>query len=223
MKSGWFLTMIFVFGTTACNLAGTHSDNLSSTKKSSANNSNTVQAVASPAPIEMIKAQESNQPKSVREYFLLLPKEYWGLECCTDKRGKEYQKALEDYIKDPNFAVVIDEKNGYMEGDSDGAQYAIHLALFKRPDGTCLIGLERFGQGEHDNFFLNYKDGQWTEVQQKVIPGYNGSNFYQMPHYGTMVQVFKGEYNEPENPDIREKGKKLYNLVWKDGKFTIQK
>jgi hypothetical protein len=223
MKSGWVFIAIFIFGATACNLATGHSNNLSVTEKSTTNNSNAAQAAPSLAAVERVNIRETNQPKSVREYFMLLPKEYWGLECCADKQGKEYQKALEDYIKDPHFAVVIDEKNGYMEGDSDGAQYAIRMGLFKRLDGTYLIGLERFGEGEHDNFFLDYKDGEWIEVQQKMIPGYNGNNFYQMPRYGTTVQVFKGEYNEPENPDIREKGKKLYNLVWKDGKFTIQK
>lgn len=217
MKPVWFFIMFFAFGAVACNRA-----TISITEPINTNGSTSTQ----PAPavvVAMSSVQKITQPKSVREYFMLLPKEYWGLECCSDKQGKEYQKALEDYLKDPNFAVIIDEKNGYMQGDSDGAQYGIHLALFKRTDGTYLIGLERFGEGAHDNFFLDYKNGSWTEVQQKEVPGYNGNNFYEMPRYGTSIQVFKGNYNSKENPDLREKGKKLYNLVWKDGKFTIQK
>jgi hypothetical protein len=52
----------------------------------------------------------------------------------------------------------------------------------------------------------------------------SAKNFiYEIPRYGTTVEVFSTTSPEPEFPDLIEKDKKIYNLIWKDGKFTKQK
>jgi hypothetical protein len=52
-----------------------------------------------------------------------------------------------------------------------------------------------------------------------VAPNYNKHKFiYVLPRKGTTVQVFAAE----ENAD-GYKGKKLYNLRWKNGKFVRSK
>lgn len=157
---------------------------------------------------------ETGRSKTARDFFLLLPQDYFGVECCDgDIRG---------YLK--KYLLVEDTANGYLEGDGDGAQPGFKMALFKRPEGTYLIGLETFGEGLHENYFLEYKNGRWLDVGARVVPGYSRNNFYVIPRYGTTVKVFNRKFPEPELPEVSEKGeKRLYDLVWKDGRFTIRR
>lgn len=55
------------------------------------------------------------------------------------------------------------------------------------------------------------------------MPEYGKNRWYELPRYGTTVKVFERTFPETEIENISEKGKKLYNLVWKNGKFTVQK
>ena len=47
---------------------------------------------------------------------------------------------------------------------------------------------------------------------------------YELPHQGTTVKVFAKKIIE-QGPDYEasEKGSKLYDLDWKEGKFTIKR
>jgi len=52
-----------------------------------------------------------------------------------------------------------------------------------------------------------------------VIPNYNPQkNIYEPRRKGTTVKVFQKD----ENGSDFNKGKKLYDLIWKNGKFTIR-
>jgi hypothetical protein len=94
------------------------------------------------------------------------------------------------------------------------------MALFKRPDATYIIHiLTEFEMGE-DSHFLEYKNGKWADIGAKIIPEYNSKNTYVPPRYGKTVEVFKKNFPEPE---YSERGAKIYDLEWKDGKFTIKK
>jgi hypothetical protein len=168
--------------------------------------------------VTAISAQ-SKAPKTVRDYFLLLPSKYFSLDCCmesTPKKSKE--KYLEQYLD------VEDTANGYMKGNGDGAQEAFEMALFKKTDGSYLIGFYTIGEGGVEEVpytvFLQYRAGRWTDVSKTVIPGYAPTKrIYQIPRQGTTVEVFEKD----EAASDFNKGKKLHDLVWKNGKFAVKK
>ena len=160
-------------------------------------------------------------PKTVRDFFMLLPEKYFTLESCDRQRDKGCKKAREEYLK--TFGEVVDTANGYIKGGCDGGQACIEMAIFKRPDGTYLIGVATFAEMLNDNYFLNYKDGTWTDASSSV-PEFSKKNMYELPQHGTTVKVFAKKIVD-QGPDFEasEKGKKLYDLVWKDGKFTVKR
>jgi len=99
----------------------------------------------------------------------------------------------------------------------------MEMAIFKRPDGTYLVGLATSSEMLNDNYFLNYKNGTWTDVSSSV-PEFSKKNMYELPRQGTTVGVFAKKIIE-QGPDYEasEKGKRLYDLVWKDGRFIVKK
>jgi hypothetical protein len=78
-------------------------------------------------------AAQSAGPKTVRDFFELLPQKYFPLEGCADNPTKRNcDRARAEYLR--TFLEVEDTKNGYMRGGCDGAQSCFQMALFKRPD-----------------------------------------------------------------------------------------
>ena len=159
-------------------------------------------------------------PKTVRDFFMLLPEKYFTLEGCDREKDKDCKKAREDYLK--TFGEV-DIPNGYVKGGCDGGQACMEMAIFKRPEGTYLVGLGTFSEMINDYYFLNYKDGTWTDVSS-TVPEFSKKNMYELPRNGTTVKVFaKKIIEQGPNYEASEKGPKLYDLEWKDGKFTIKR
>jgi hypothetical protein len=165
---------------------------------------------------------KSDQPRTVRDFFMLLPEKYFLLEGCDRARDKDCRKAKVDYLK--TFAEVEDTANGYLKGGCDGAQSCMEMALFKRPDGTYLVGLTTSNEMMNDYYFLDYTDGKWTDISSKVVPEFSKKNMYELPRYGTTMQVFSTKLVEKGGDyEIRDKAAKLYDLEWKDGRFNKKK
>lgn len=165
-------------------------------------------------------AAQTRKPKTVREFFELLPQKYFPLEGCGAEPTKaNCDRARVDYLK--TFLEVEDTANGYMKGGCDGAQSCFHMALFKRPDGTYLVGLTTAHESSEQSYFLEYAGGAWRDVGARVVPGYGEDKVYELPRYGTTVAVYENRLVEGEG--WRERGGKLYDLAWKGGKFTIVK
>lgn len=161
-----------------------------------------------------------SQPKTAREFFNVLPQSYFELESCEPKTDKNCVKARKDYLE--RFLEVDDTANGYLEARGDGAQESFKMALFKKPNNSYLIGLNVFGEWGEKYFFLEYRSGKWFDVSRKIIPNYRKSNIYEMPRNGTTVKVFERVNYDKEN-QIGETGKHLYDLIWKNGKFSKTK
>lgn len=158
---------------------------------------------------------QTNQPKTVREFFNLLPQKYFRLEGCEPKTDKNCEKARKEYIK--TFLEIEDNKNGYWKSGCDGAQSCLTMAIFKRPDATYLLHiLTEFEAGE-DSYFLEYKNGKWNDIGANIVPEFSPKNTYLPPRQGTTVEVFKKNFPEP---NFSERGEKLYDLVWQRGKFV---
>src|SRR5689334_12689188 len=113
---------------------------------------------------------QSGQPKTVRDFFNLLPQKYFALEGCSDNPTKRNcDRARAEYLK--SYLEIEDTANGYMKGGCDGAQSCFQMALFKRPDGTYLVGLTTFFEAGEESYFLEYAGGVWRDVGSRVVPG----------------------------------------------------
>jgi hypothetical protein len=81
---------------------------------------------------------QTKQPKTVRDFFNLLPQKYFTIEGCVDNPTRENcDKARAKYLN--SFLEIEDIANGYMKGGCDGAQSCFSMALFKRPNGELTL------------------------------------------------------------------------------------
>ncbi len=161
-------------------------------------------------------------PKTVRDFFTLLPQKYFTLESCLPAKDKNCSKARAEYLK--TFTEVEDTANGYFKGGCDGAQRCPEMALFKSPDNSYIVGLATFAEMMNDYYFLEYKNGKWTDISAIVVPKFSKKNVYELSRNGTTIEVFAKKITEiGDNYEISEKGAKLYDLEWKGGKFTVKK
>ncbi len=173
--------------------------------------------IAAKAP-EPTPARAEGEPSNVMEFFAALPDKYFTLEGCDRATDKDCRKARAEYLK--TFTEVSDIKNGYFKGGCDGAQSCIEMAIFKRPDGRYLIGVATFAEMINEFHFLDYAFGQWRDVSADV-PEFSSKKWYQLPRIGTTMPVFEKKIIEKGSDyEITEKGRKLYDLAWKDGRFS---
>ncbi len=161
---------------------------------------------------------QTKQPRTVRDFFNLLPQKYFPLEGCEPQKDVNCERARREYVK--NYLEVEDTANGYWKSGCDGAQTCLQMALFKRSDTTYIVAVQTLNETEETNYFLEYRDGKWSDISAQVIPDFSDKNIYELPRKGTIVKVFKKNFPEPE---YSERGAKIYDLEWKDGKFVRQK
>ena len=159
---------------------------------------------------------QTSPPKTVREFFNLLPQKYFPLEACSaNPTKKNCDRARAEYLK--RFIEIEDTTNGYLKGGCDGAQSCFHMALFKRPNGNYIVGLTTSNEADEDSYFLEYSGAKWRDIGAQVVPEYGKNKVYHLPRYGTTVEVY--EYNKVAGEDYSKRGRKLYDLVWKDSRF----
>ena len=161
-------------------------------------------------------------PKTIRDFFMLLPEKYFVLEGCAREKDKDCRKAKLDYLK--TFAEIEDTANGYFKGGCDGAQSCLEMAIFKRRDATYLVAVATSAEMMNDYYFLDYANGKWTDVSAAVVPQFSKKNIYELPRVGTTVKVFaKKVIEKGDDYEVSDKGEKLYDLEWKNGRFTMKK
>ena len=166
---------------------------------------------------ETVESSQTKQPRTVRDFFNLLPQNYFPLESCEPAEDKNCERARRDYVK--SYLEVEDTANGYWKSSCDGAQRCLRMALFKRHDNTYVVGVHTLHEADETNYFLEYRDGRWFDISAKIVPEFSERNIYELPRYGTTVKVFKKNFPEPE---FSERGAKMYDLQWKEGKLTTK-
>ena len=139
-------------------------------------------------------------PRSVVDYYLALPDKYAG----------EIDRAeREELISDDRARVIAkDIPNGYLAVSGDASSPGLTVALFKKADGSYLVGVTAYDETSEDFYCLSYHDGNWQDVTAVTIPEYSKRLRYELPRYGTSIKVKS------------QAGKVLYELTWHRGKFT---
>ncbi|HVE56350.1 MAG TPA: hypothetical protein VNB22_05935 [Pyrinomonadaceae bacterium] len=160
---------------------------------------------------------QTKQPRTVRDFFNLLPQKYFTLEGCMASSDKNCNKARREYID--SFLEIEDTPNGYWKSGCDGAQSCLTMALFKRPNAAYTVVLKIEFESGTNNYFLEYRNGKWFDIAARDVPGFSKNNIYEIPRNGTTVEVFAKD----KNTEFGGKGKKLYDLVWKNGKFSVKR
>jgi hypothetical protein len=150
---------------------------------------------------------QSNPPKNIRDYFLLLPDKYAGIP------RAERQKFLRQ------AHPVIDITNGYMSYQ-EYAESTTAIALFKKPDQSYIVGISFSGSVINKKTediedistlsFLRYDNGRWIDVTGEVLPvAVRKELLYELPREGTTIKV------------RRINGTKVHDLLWRGGKFVL--
>jgi hypothetical protein len=165
-------------------------------------------------------SQLQNEPRTVREFFLAFTQDVFFIEGCEEASDPGCRKARKKYLD--TYLDVEDTKNGYLTAGGDGAQAALKMTLFKRPSGSYIIAVNQFGEIGDDYNFFEYENGRWKDVSNLVIPGYSTRKMYDLPRYGTTIKVFAKKIVDSDGVvEMSEQGERLYDLIWKDGKFSI--
>jgi len=215
------LISVALFAAVACSAARSEAGrasepvNTASTVKASDGASGVVGSPAEPV------ADPVKEPKTIREFFMLLPTKYFNLESCEAAKDKGCRKAKQEYLK--TFVEIEDTANGYLKAGCDGAQSCLEMAIFKKPDGSYLVGLRSDFEMVSDSYFIDYDKGAWKDVGADIVEGFSKDNYYAFPRHGTTVQVFEKLPIDAEPTSDLGKGRKLYDLEWKGGKFTKKK
>ncbi|HEX8237640.1 MAG TPA: hypothetical protein VF600_16905 [Abditibacteriaceae bacterium] len=151
-------------------------------------------------------------PKTVLDYFMLLPQDFF-----------EFPKShLKSYLHDESGEILmVDKKNDYLRMAGDAAQATIYMALF-RHKGRVLVGTYSDGEGGGILHLMRYENGKWRDVTKAMLPvPYNDNYIYIIPRYGTTIKVTTG--NSEEDWVEYGRGKKVYELVWTQGKFKVRR
>ena len=150
-----------------------------------------------------VSRSQSVQPKTVLQFYSLLPDKYF--EADHEQRMT--------WMLDPKRGAVVDLKRGYLYAPGDGAQSDIYVCLFRRGNGSYLIGVKASHWEDieySDIAFYLYQDQTFNDVTKSVLPVAPTEGLkYEMPRYGTTIRV------------RNKRGRRLYDLVWTKRRFRL--
>ena len=154
---------------------------------------------------QSVSAAQSSPPKTVLDYYLLLPEKYF--EANKEQREK--------WMLARSRGAVVDIKKGYLYAAGDGAQTSIYVCLFKRPHRFPLIAVKSYPSdtSEYTQLdFYEYDRGLLVEVKNGVLPVKFNENFkYELPRCGRTIKV-----GDP-------RGRQLYSLHWSGKRFVLKR
>ena len=168
----------------------------------------------------LITLGQRSNPRTVRDYFMLLPEKYFYLEMCLEENRKKCRSIRETYLE--RFLEVHDKKNGYLKAGGDGAQDRITMRMFKVNRKFPLFIVYSWG-AEHDSYyFLEYRNRKWFNISKTKVVRYKKRYIYEIPRAGSTIPVIdQTEYDPAFGRGNR--GNKLYDLVWNGQKFLIRR
>lgn len=154
-----------------------------------------------PAQTQVLK--EVAEPKSVVDYYRLLPDKYFEAD----------EKQRVNWMLDTRRGAIVDLEHGYLHALGDGAQTDIYVRLFDRPGQLPVMAVMYYASDSQDFTYLDffeYRDGGL--VQESLSPVAIDENFkYELPRHGNTIQAFNAH------------GSPVYDLVWSKTKFELRR
>jgi hypothetical protein len=156
----------------------------------------------------VVKSEE--EPKSVVDYFLLLPAVY-------------FEGPPSIWLAQIRDSSKIDKKNGFMHSSGDGAQPEFEVALFRYRDGHPLLALCGGELEGDDDLYLHFfelgPDGKMKLVNHWMFPvsdgGYDPESGatkadweFHLPRSGKTIVI-----------KTHKSHKSLYKVTWNGEKF----
>ena len=158
-------------------------------------------------------AAQSPEPKTVADFFLLVPDRYMG----------GYDRPIrEEILRGERRGVVVDIPNGYISYDASDNPSGFEFAIFRKSNGKYLVAFSTgaFSDPEMDEelgnwptlFLLSYEGGRWRDVTKASLPvAFDRRLAYMLPRRGTDIQVWD------------ERGRMLYTLTWRNDRFHLKR
>jgi hypothetical protein len=148
-------------------------------------------------------APQSSDPKTVTDFFLLVPERYVGYD----------QAFREGLVRGERRGAVIDLANGYIYWNASDNPEEFEFALFKKRNGKYIVAFSAPYDSQFPNsgrfVLLSYDRGKWRNVTKALLPvKYNRKSIYGLPRHGRTIHVGS------------EWGRKHYILKWENDRFT---
>ncbi len=160
-------------------------------------------------------AAKNAAPKTVVDYFYLLPDTYFEYLHSKAQRKAVLFHDRKIYPYDFPVASIADVKHDYARIFLDSLG-TLEVAVF-RYHGRDLIGVRRYYDG-CSIWFLTYQQGHWKDVTKQVMPVHRNANYnYVLPRYGTTIEV------RHDVLSANNEGRKIYDLVWRKGIFQVRR
>ncbi|HYG09657.1 MAG TPA: hypothetical protein VD835_06765 [Pyrinomonadaceae bacterium] len=158
-------------------------------------------------------AAQSSEPKTVADFFLLVPERYMG--------GYE-RRFREEMLRGERRGVIVDIPNGYISYDASDNPTGFEFAIFKKSNGNYLVAYSTGAfydpewSEESGNWptllLLSYEGGRWRDVTRASLPvAFDKKLAYTLPRRGRNIEVSDG------------RGRKLYTLTWRKDRFRISR
>ncbi|MFL6227264.1 MAG: hypothetical protein ACJ741_00640 [Pyrinomonadaceae bacterium] len=135
-------------------------------------------------------AAQSPEPKTVADFFLLVPERYME---GYDRRFRE------EMLRGERRGVVVDIPNGYISYDASDNPSGFEFAIFRKSNGKYLVAYSTgaFYEPEVDSgptlFLLSYEGGRWRDVTRATLPvGFDQKLAYKLPRRGRSIEVWGG-------------------------------
>ncbi len=158
-------------------------------------------------------AAQSSEPKTVVDFFLLVPDRY--MDGVYDRQSRQ------EMVRN-GWLNIVDVKNGYIFYDASDNPSGFEFAIFRRSNGKYLVAYSTGAfydpewSKESGNWptllLLSYEGGRWRDVTRASLPvAFDRKLVYTLPRRGRNIEVSDG------------RGRKLYTLTWANDRFRIRR
>ncbi|HEX7315033.1 MAG TPA: hypothetical protein VF297_13990 [Pyrinomonadaceae bacterium] len=157
-------------------------------------------------------AAQSPEPKTVVDFFLLVPERYM----------EGYDLRFREEMVRNGWLNIVDVKNGYILYDASDNPSGFEFAIFRKSNGAYLVAYSTGAfydpewSKESGNWptllLLSYEGGRWRDVTRASLPvAFDEKLAYMLPRRGRGIAVLDG------------RGRKLYTLTWRNDRFRLER
>ena len=132
------------------------------------------------------------------DYFMALPVRY------LDLTARERAQIIQP--ESPRL-MVFDRANGYLQIAGDAGFPGYSLVMFQRKEAPPVLAFKVVYPMTQFTYFLTPTQEGWQDISEDIVPGYQTELNYQLPRYGTEVEVWGQE------------GEARYSLEWTGREF----